>query len=1115
MYRFWETVIKPLMEMTDARSVLEIGAQNGYTTKKIIEYMNIKKGKTESIDPYPNFDYRSWEQDNGCAFKMHLGLSLEILPALQPFDVYLVDGDHNWYTVYHELECIKDACKTKDTLIILHDIDWPYARRDLYYNPENIPEEYRNTYEKKGIKYGFIELQEDGINGDLCNAVAYGTPRNGVLTAIEDFVEENPEYEFVSISCCNGLGVIKKKNTHKMVFDYINNATTLKSLLKQTEENRLQLFQDRYKYKNKYSLALESIKTLKDQYEEDSSALRDQILKLTEMCTVLTNTNQQLQEKNDKAESRYIELQKESAETCSRLERDIHILHEEREKANLEYENLRGENEKIKAECSDLKKGFSETYSVLEKNNQTLRREGKKVRKQCRDLQKELQQLYASRTFSLAIALSKVYHSPKRVLSFFTKSKAKYCKQTTSGQLSSYDIVDKALTKTNAEGHLYPLVLEYERQNIYNQNAATNSISLVVCIHNALNDVIECLNSIWVKRTFPYEIILIDDGSDNDTKEYVEQYAKLTGCRLHRNNEALGYTKSANIGLQMSESDYVILLNSDTIVTDSWAEKMLRCFERYKNTGIVSPLSNAASYQSVPETKDSETGDWKINVLNENITIDMMGLIVEKVSKTRYPSVAALNGFCFMISRAVINTIGYLDEENFPKGYGEEVDYCIRASKAGFELRVVDDTYIFHEKSKSFTHKTRKELGSASKPVLKEKHGSAYLNVGKSMDTCDELDIIRKEVSGALDEYSQKYQKLIDKKIAFVLTAKGGSGGANSVCQEISGMRSLGIEVDVINSLNYKNDFNQNYPEISRYVKYYDKRSIKSFIEIAGNYDVLIATIFTTVKLVQDAKEKYPHIRIGYYVQDYEPFFFNKKEEYFQEAKQSYTRIPNMCLFAKTGWIADTVQKYHDVKVSLVEPSIDTRLYNPFVIKQKHKKEFNTICAMIRPKTARRNPKGTMEVLLQLKKRYGKNLHVLLFGCTDEEIQELGSYDMECRNLGLLKRWEVAELLLASDIFLDMSTYQAFGRTGLESMCLGCVPVLPVEGGVNKFACDNKNAIIVNTADINEVYRRICAVIDTPRKLLEMQQEGLSTAKAFNIQNAAWSEIKLLNTLFE
>ena len=100
MYRFWETIIKPVLEMIDARSVLEIGAQNGYTTKRVIEYVGAVEGKVQSIDPFPNFDYKSWEKDSNFAFKMHIGLSLEVLPELPAFDVYLIDGDHNWYTVY-------------------------------------------------------------------------------------------------------------------------------------------------------------------------------------------------------------------------------------------------------------------------------------------------------------------------------------------------------------------------------------------------------------------------------------------------------------------------------------------------------------------------------------------------------------------------------------------------------------------------------------------------------------------------------------------------------------------------------------------------------------------------------------------------------------------------------------------------------------------------------------------------------------------------------------------------------------------------------------------------------------------------------------------------------
>lgn len=1131
MYRFWETIIKPVIKMVDAKTIVEIGAQNGYTTKKIIDYACAVSGEAHSIDPFPNFDYKTWENDSNSRFKMHLGLSLDVLPHLPAFDVYLIDGDHNWYTVYHELNAIKAACQNQKVLIILHDIGWPYARRDLYYNPDNIPSEYRNDYKKQGIKYGCPELQEGGINSELYNATAYATPRNGVLTAIEDFLKENSEFEFMNIDCCNGLGIIKKKGTYDNIFNYANNSSTLKLLLKQTEENRLDFFQSRYTYKQKYKEAMNAYNKQKkglEHMQEENIVLSKQAdnLKLiiqeledlkilVKLCEQLKKDNELLQEKSKENEQAYInEIEKLKIELC--------------EKENM-YSSSIEKNTQLLTEVREQAKSTKLLSDSLKRDNELLRKEGKKIRKQCRELQKELQQIYESKTFKLARIISRVYHSPKQLFlipiklvkrcaqKFIKKAQPKdnNLKNTVLAEKSNITEMIYAEEEKNIVTSIYPFISEYANYNIYGDNVKLNSVSVVICIHNALNDVIECLNSVWNKRSFPYEIILIDDGSDKETQQYVENFAKLTNCKLHRNEEAQGYTKSANIGLKMAKSDYVILLNSDTIVTDSWVEKMFKCFVKHEDTGIVSPLSNAASYQSVPETKDIETGDWKINTLCEDMTVDMMGLIVEKTSKMRYPSVAALNGFCFMISRRVIETIGYLDEENFPKGYGEEVDYCIRATKAGFTLRVVDDTYIFHEKSKSFTHKTRKELGASSKPVLKQKHGEAYANVGKNMESCAELQTIREEVKEAVNVYYGKYKNLIGKKIAFVLTAKGGSGGANSVCQEVAGMRNLGIDVHVINSYNYKTVFDKNYPEIAQYVEYFDKKSLDSFMEVACKYDLLIATIFTTVNLIQEIKEKYPQIKVGYYVQDYEPYFFDTTEDYFLEAKQSYTKINGSCLFAKTKWIAETVQKYHSTKVNLVEPSIDTRLYNPFVINEKNYTGTITICGMIRPKTVRRNPVGTMEVLAQLKRHYGSSVNIIVFGCDDEEIKSLGSYDFEYKNLGILKRWEVAKLLASANIFLDMSTYQAFGRTGLESMCLGCIPVLPKKGGADKFAIDESNSLVVDTSNCNEVVQKICKLIDSPNKIQELQAKGLETAMSYNVMNAAWSEITLLNTLFE
>ena len=199
--------------------------------------------------------------------------------------------------------------------------------------------------------------------------------------------------------------------------------------------------------------------------------------------------------------------------------------------------------------------------------------------------------------------------------------------------------------------------------------------------------------------------------------------------------------------------------------------------------------------------------------------------------------------------------------------------------------------------------------------------------------------------------------------------------------------------------------------------------------------------------------------------------------------------------------------------MNLVEPSIDTRLYNPFIIKSKRLYDVITLCAMIRPSTVRRNPIGTMNVCSLLKEKYKSKINIVVFGCKNEEIYEIGEYNFEYMNMGILKRIEVASLLVASDLFLDMSTYQAFGRTGLESMCLGCVPILPKEGGANKYAINNFNSIIIDTRDDNDVFYNICKLIDTPEIIGVLQKNCLETAKKYNIINACWSEIELFNNI--
>ncbi len=677
----------------------------------------------------------------------------------------------------------------------------------------------------------------------------------------------------------------------------------------------------------------------------------------------------------------------------------------------------------------------------------------------------------------------------------------------------------KLLMKAGDVNNLGICIYDTDKENIVHtdKNIVCNSVAVVVCVHNALEDVKECLVSLWNCRSFPYTIIIVDDGSDEATKDYLEQFCNDTNSMLIRHEKAWGYTRSANDGLRHGrDHDYVVLLNSDTILTSGWIEKMLEVFEQYPKTGIVGPLSNSATYQSVPQLRDSKTGEWKKNELLKGFTVELMNHMIETMGECETPVVPSLNGFCTMISKSVIETVGLLDEQQFPVGYGEEVDYCLRARKAGYELRVASNVYIFHEKSKSFGSTNKKKYSQMAEPYLKETYGEMYSEIGTVLQENAALMKIRNTCNKNIYTVLSNVKNVLGKKIGFVLLTRGGNGGANSVCQEVMGMRKLGFDAYVINTLNYYNEFSANYPELKEFTLYYKKGSVDDLKKVTKDFDIIIATIFTSVKVIKQLLSVRPDLASAYYIQDDETMFFEKDDCMYDEAYKSYTLIDKNCLFAKTNWLVEDISSEHNVEVHKVQPSMDTRLYNPYVIKEKKYSGKLTMVAMVRPRTPRRNPEGTMAVLSSLKKKLGDKIEIQVFGCSDEEIKSVKGYEpFEFTNLGVLKKGDVAKALAKADMFLDMSYYQAFGRTGLEGMSYGCIPVLPIAGGTDEYAVDNVNAIVADTKNNSEVAERILDIAASPEKMVSMQKEAIKTARRYNVISASWSELLVLDKIYE
>lgn len=195
MFPFWEVAVAPVLQAADVRRLVEIGALRGENTRQIIDRLG-PRTELHVIDPLPDFDPAEHEREFGGQYVFHRDLSLNVLGGLPPMDAALVDGDHNWYTVVNELRLLREGSRRHGAplpVLILHDVAWPYGRRDLYYDPDTIPDEFRQEWRRKGMEPGRKGLLPfgGGLNPTMANARVEGGPRNGVRTALDDFVAEH------------------------------------------------------------------------------------------------------------------------------------------------------------------------------------------------------------------------------------------------------------------------------------------------------------------------------------------------------------------------------------------------------------------------------------------------------------------------------------------------------------------------------------------------------------------------------------------------------------------------------------------------------------------------------------------------------------------------------------------------------------------------------------------------------------------------------------------------------------------------------------------------------------------------------------------------------------
>jgi glycosyltransferase involved in cell wall biosynthesis/GT2 family glycosyltransferase len=294
---------------------------------------------------------------------------------------------------------------------------------------------------------------------------------------------------------------------------------------------------------------------------------------------------------------------------------------------------------------------------------------------------------------------------------------------------------------------LAPAPLDWERGAGRPSASRPATVEVIIPIYGAPEALGPCLRSVRAATDLTrHRVTLVLDGPQEGAVESL--VSELAGghpeaVRVLRNEARIGFVGSVNRGMSAPAHD-VVLLNSDTVVTARWLEKLIDAAYSSGDAGTVTSLSNYATLCSVPRP-------FEENLLPTGFDVATFAELVEAASARSYPRVPTGVGVCFYIRRALLDDIGLFDAQRFGLGYGEENDFCMRALARGW-LNLVDDaTFIYHAGHRSFGV-ARKAQERRAGSAMRRLHPRYMATIAELMRR-DPLAPVRTQITAALTKH--------------------------------------------------------------------------------------------------------------------------------------------------------------------------------------------------------------------------------------------------------------------------------------------------------------------------------------------------------------------------
>ncbi|MFF1634417.1 glycosyltransferase [Leifsonia sp. NPDC058248] len=302
----------------------------------------------------------------------------------------------------------------------------------------------------------------------------------------------------------------------------------------------------------------------------------------------------------------------------------------------------------------------------------------------------------------------------------------------------------------------------FESAEMLGRLATAPDVVIAIPVFNGGETVRDCIRSV-VNHTHGRRILVIDDGSDDEaTSRILDELAEAYPIEVIRNPGNLGYTRTANRAIELAGDSDVVLLNSDTEVGPLWIERLRWTAYSLNNVASVSAVSDNAGAMAMPVA--GVANEWPA----ELSTTDVARTVSHAINTLSLEAPTG-HGFCMYLRRDAIAAVGSFDVANFPRGYGEENDWCMRAVGAGMYNLVAPNVFVRHAQGVSFGE-SRQKLIAQAREVVDALHPSYRPLVGQWMASEPMADLRSKFATAQRDALTAD----IRPRIMYVIHSSGG-----------------------------------------------------------------------------------------------------------------------------------------------------------------------------------------------------------------------------------------------------------------------------------------------------------------------------------------------------